>query len=139
MLGSRHKTLTIIHVTDLARAIVEATLAERTRGETYFAADQNIYPLADIYHRLTKLIGKRTLPLPAPSFLVYSFAAVVELLSYFSSKAPVLNIGKARDLVQPHWVCNARKIEDHIGFRSRITLDEGLKTTLDWYESRGWL
>jgi len=139
MLGKKHKSLTIVHVTDLARAIVEATLSERTKGETYFVADQNIYSLTDIFSQLAKLMEKRTVPLPAPSFLVYSVAAIVELVSFLSSKPPALNIEKARDLVQPHWVCNARKIENHIGFRSQVTLDEGLKSTLDWYKTCGWL
>jgi nucleoside-diphosphate-sugar epimerase len=139
ILGSKQKTLSLIYATDLARAIVDATISEKTVGETYFATDETIYSQIQLIHLVAELMDKRAMPLPAPPFLVYSVAAVSEFFSLFSSKPPLLTIEKARDLLQTHWVCSSKKIEEHIGFKCIVPAAEGLKATLEWYRHRGWL
>ncbi len=139
ILGSRQKSLSLIYATDLARAMVEATLSERTTGETYFAAEETVHVVVHLIDLVAALMGKRTVPLLAPPFLIYSAAAVAEFFSLFSSKPPVLNIEKARDIVQPHWVCSSKKIEHHIGFKCNVPAMEGLKMTYEWYKQHGWI
>ncbi|MBI3578161.1 MAG: NAD-dependent epimerase/dehydratase family protein [Ignavibacteriales bacterium] len=139
IIGGRQKTLSFVYATDLARAIMEATLSEKTRGETYFVADQPTYLFTDLVKQLATIAGKKTIPLPIPSFALYPAAAVAQFLSLFSSKPSVLNIEKARDLLQHHWVCSSKKIEQHIGFRCTTSIDDGLRNTYHWYKGQGWL
>jgi nucleoside-diphosphate-sugar epimerase len=139
ILGDPRKTVSIIYATDLAQAIVGAAVSEKTTGETYFVSDGAVYRYSDIIERLAKMIGRRTFTLRAPAPLVYAVAGLTELLSAFSSKPPLLNLDKARDLIQPHWVCNPRKIEEHIGFKSSVSHTEGLQRTFEWYKEYGWI
>jgi nucleoside-diphosphate-sugar epimerase len=71
--------------------------------------------------------------------LVYSIAGIAQFISYFSKKPAVLNIEKARDLLQTHWVCDPRKIQEHIGFRTSTSIYDGMNETFQWYKSQGWL
>jgi len=139
ILGDPRKTLSIIYATDLARAIVDATVSDRTAGETYFVSDGAVYRYADIVERLAKMMERRTFTLRAPAPVVYTIAGLTELLSAFSSTTPVLNIDKARDLIQPHWVCSPKKIQEHIGFKSCVSHEEGLQWTFEWYKKHGWI
>lgn len=133
------KTLSLIYAHDLARAIIDVTLSEKTTGETYFAADPVVYEFPHIVEILSRTMRKRPINLRIPSSLLYTAAAIVEGVSLFLPTPPVLNIEKARDLLQPHWVCNAKKIQEHIGFQTKIPIEEALRETYRWYQDYGWL
>jgi dihydroflavonol-4-reductase len=139
ILGDPRKTVSIIYVTDLARAVVEATVSERTAGETYFVSDGAVYLYTEMIERLAALLGKRTFTLRAPAPLVYAVAGMTELLAIFSSTTPYLNLDRARDLIQPHWVCSPKKIEEQIGFKSCVSFTDGLRQTFEWYKEHGWV
>jgi nucleoside-diphosphate-sugar epimerase len=66
-------------------------------------------------------------------------AAIVEVVSYLGPRPAVLSIDKARDMVQPHWVCDPTRIEKELGFRTEISIEEGLRTTYEWYRTHQWL
>jgi nucleoside-diphosphate-sugar epimerase len=138
-IGSKDKTLSLLYGPDLAEAIVDATLSEKTTGKTYFVSDPIIYPQTRLFDILTHLVGGKALRMKLPPFLVYSVAAVVQAVSYLASKPALLSIEKARDLLQDHWICNPGKIKQDIGFVAKTPAEEGLRTTYDWYKSRGWL
>ena len=139
VLGSNKKRLSMIYGPELARALVEATLSEKTSGQTYFAADPTTYLLSDVFDRIAKMFGKRGINFRIPSFLLYTLGGIAESASVFSSSAPVLNIEKARDLLQTNWVCSPRKLEEHIGFRIQVPFEETLTSTIAWYREYGLL
>jgi dihydroflavonol-4-reductase len=137
--GNLGKSLSVVYGPELARGIVDATLSEKTTGETYFVADAAIHRFVDILDIAARILGIRPMRMPLPAAILYPLAGASEIISAFGSRPSVLNIEKARDLLQTHWVCTPKKLEDHIGFRTRITIEEGLKLTLDWYKEFGWL
>jgi nucleoside-diphosphate-sugar epimerase len=134
-----HKRVSVVYGPELARAIIEATISQRTDGETYFVSDPNIYELDEILLRVAKLLGRRTVAVRFPPFVLYTIAAVGELASTFSSSAAVLNIEKARDLLQPNWLCDPSKLKNHAGFETQVSLEDGLRITIEWYKEYGWL
>lgn len=139
IIGSSAKTVSFLYAPDLAKGIVQATLDERTRGETYFIADPTIFDFSYLVDSLATFINKRTLSVHIPKGLVYSMAGITQFLALFGNKPAVLNIEKARDLVQKHWVCNPQKIKDHIGFTTTTPIDEGIQKTYQWYRENNWL
>jgi nucleoside-diphosphate-sugar epimerase len=46
---------------------------------------------------------------------------------------------KAGEGLQEGWVCDDARIRAELGYRSRISLAEGLVSTLMWYRRQGWL
>ena len=137
--GSKEKTVSLIYGPELARAIVEATVSERTTGETYFVADPQAYSFCETMAMAARMCGKRARTLVLPKWLLYGVAGISEAVSVFQSNPPVLNIEKVRDLVQKSWVCSPGKMEEHIGFRTQVPIEDGLKRTLEWYKEYGWL
>ena len=137
--GTHHKQLSLIYGPELARAIIDATLSDRTTGETYFVSDPKIYTLSEILEAAARILARRTVRVRFPAFLLYAMAGTWELLTSFSTSPPTLNVEKARDLLQPYWVCDPGKLREHIGFQVQVTLEEGLRSTIDWYKEFGWL
>jgi dTDP-D-glucose 4,6-dehydratase len=66
-------------------------------------------------------------------------AGMTQFISLLSKRPAVLNIEKARDLLQKHWVCDPRKIQEHIGFQTSTSIFDAVNKTFQWYKDRGWL
>lgn len=139
LIGSSAKTLSLVYAPDLAVGIIRATLDVRTKGETYNIADPNIYAFSSVIDYLASLIHKRTIQVYLPKGLVYTMAALAQCAMFLNKGPALLNIEKARDLLQTHWVSNPKKIFDHIGFRTSTTMQDGIEKTYHWYKNNGWL
>jgi dihydroflavonol-4-reductase len=137
--GDSTKQMSQVYAPELARAIVESTLSERTAGETYFVSDPLPYLLTDALEVGARIMSRRTIRVPLPSFLLYTIAGISELALSLSPSIATLNIEKARDLLQKYWTCTPQKLYDHIGFRTQVTLEDGLRRTIQWYQESGWL
>jgi dihydroflavonol-4-reductase len=139
VIGSSEKTLSLVYAPDLAKGIISATLNEKTIGETYNIADQTIFTFSSIMDYLATFVQKRTIRVHLPKGLVYSMAGIAQFVSILGKEPAVLNIEKARDLLQTHWVCDPRKIQEHIGFKTSTSIYDGVNKTFHWYKDKGWL
>jgi nucleoside-diphosphate-sugar epimerase len=139
ILGSSAKSLSLVYAPDLAQGIIRATLDTRTIGETYNIADPKIYAFSSVIDYLATLVHKRTIQVYLPKGLVYTMAALAQCTSFLNKGPAVLNIEKARDLLQTHWVADPRKIFEHIGFKTSTSMQDGIEKTYHWYKNSGWL
>jgi nucleoside-diphosphate-sugar epimerase len=71
--------------------------------------------------------------------LVYSIAGMSEFLGKFSTKPPIFNFDKGRDFVQNFWTCSVEKAKNDFGFQQKVSLDDGLKSTVNWYKQNNWI
>ncbi len=139
IIGSSEKTLSLIYAPDLAKGIIHASMDERTSGQIYNISDPTIFTFSPLIDYLATLVNKRIINIRLPKELVYSMAGITQFFSTIVNKPAVLNIEKARDLLQKHWVCDSRKIHEHIGFHTETSVYDGLKKTFKWYKGTGWL
>ena len=139
ILGSSAKTLSLVYAPDLAKGIVQATFSDRTIGEIYNIADPTIFTFASIIDYLATFMHKRTIQVYLPKGLVYSMAGIMQFVSLLGKKPAVLNIEKARDLLQTHWVCDPRKIQEQIGFQTSTSIYDGVSKTFQWYKENDWI
>jgi len=139
IMGPRKKTLSLIHSADLARGIVDATLSDKTIGKTYFIANENPYAYTDLVSLAAEILGRKVTFLPIPIPIIYAAATIVQLASWFTSQTPVLNLDKVRDLITPHWICDIERLRSDIGFVEQISIAEGFRSTIRWYQDHRWL
>jgi dihydroflavonol-4-reductase len=139
VIGSSEKTLSLVYAPDLAMGIIQATLDERTIGQTYNISDPTIFTFSSLIDYIATLIDRRTINVRLPQGLMYSIAGITQFFSMFGKKPAVLNIEKARDLLQKHWICDSKKIHNHIGFQTETNIYVALKKTFLWYKENRWL
>ena len=70
---------------------------------------------------------------------MFIIAAFSEFFGLFSKKPVLINFEKARDMVQDYWTCDSSKAQRDFGFTQQIPLEEGIRNTVEWYRSKGWL
>lgn len=138
-IGSHEKVLSLVHVSDLVRGMEMASKSERSLGQTYFIGSNQKYRWREIAQITAEALNKKTISVTIPNAMVYVLATFTQLGSYFSPKPPTLNLKKVKELIQPSWVCSSQKAFDHFGYRQKISLEDGLRETLQWYQQKNWL
>jgi nucleoside-diphosphate-sugar epimerase len=139
--GTHAQRLSLIEVTDLARAL--ATVAEGGgKGGVVYEVDDGTrggYSFAEIAAAAEHTTGRhgRLVLLPRP--LVQAAALAAEGWMKLSGKPVILNRGKVAELYHPDWVCSGPRLQDESGWKPQIRFAEGFASTLHWYRQNGWL
>ncbi|MGB2960161.1 MAG: NAD-dependent epimerase/dehydratase family protein, partial [Bacteroidota bacterium] len=139
IVGFSEKYVSLVHVRDLVRGTVMAGESEAARGETYFISSRDVYGWKEVGEITRRVMGKNALRLRIPEFGVYAISAVAEFFSLFSSKPALINLEKARDMVQDYWTCDSSKAKRDFGYEQEIDLEEGIRDTVQWYREHNWL
>ncbi len=133
-LGSKERRQNLIHVRDLVLGIILAAESERARGETYFLASSEAYSWEELCRTASNALGNKTLQIRIPKAILLIIAAVAGTLSRWTRMPPYIEKAKMAEMVHPYWICNTVKAGKHLGFRCSISLEDGFKKTLKWYE-----
>jgi nucleoside-diphosphate-sugar epimerase len=139
MVGMKEKFVSLIHVTDLVRGFVMAAESEKARGQTYFISSSQVYGWKEVGEVSRRVIGKSAFRIRIPEAGVFAIAAFSELFGLFSKKPVLINFEKARDMVQDYWTCDSSKAQRDFGYGQEIPLEEGIRSTVEWYRAKGWL
>ncbi|UCH65679.1 MAG: NAD(P)-dependent oxidoreductase [Ignavibacterium sp.] len=138
-IGFDKKVLSLIHAIDLVEGFYKAAVSENTFGKVYFISSEKFYSWPEVNAVTSKVLNKKVFKIPVPHFMVYTIAAIAQLLSMFSSKAATLNLEKAKDIVQHAWICDTSKAMRDFGYKQNISIEEGIKRTVDWYKEMKWI
>lgn len=138
-IGFNKKKLSLVHVADLVEGIYLAGISEKSAGQTYFISSEKIYDWYEVADQFENALKKKALRVNLPHFLVYTVAVFAEIFSIFQKNAATFNIEKARDFVQAAWTCDISKARKDLGYIPKVSLEEGIKRTADWYFDNKWL
>ncbi|MGE5316214.1 MAG: NAD-dependent epimerase/dehydratase family protein [Acidobacteriota bacterium] len=139
IVGFRDKYVTLVHSTDLVSGIVLAGECEQSTGQTYFLGSEKIYSWNEIGAVTKQVMKKKALRVRLPEPLVYAVAATVGFLTSFGAKPSVLNFEKGRDMVQGNWTVDVGKAKRELGFKQAVTLEDGVRETVQWYLDNKWM
>ncbi len=138
-IGFNKKIISLIHVTDLVEGFYLAAISEKSTGQTYFISSEKYYSWDEVGNVTSKVMKKKPIKVSVPHLIVYVVAVIAQFLSLFSKKPTTLNIEKAKDITQSAWICDTRKAIRDLNYRQKISLEEGIKRTVDWYKQMKWL
>jgi nucleoside-diphosphate-sugar epimerase len=138
-IGFDKKLVSLIHVRDLVEGFYLAAKNDKSKSETYFISSEEFYTWEQVGIICEKIFSKKPLKIKIPHSIVYSVAGISQFLSIFSKKAATLNVEKAKDITQNAWICDTSKAIRDLGYHQKISLEEGIKRTVDWYKQMKWL
>ena len=139
MIGFDKKELSLLHVADLAEGLFLAAISEKSNGEIYFISSEKFYTWDEVGQITSKVLNKKAFRIRLPHFIVFTVAAFAQFFAMFSSKPATLNIEKAKDLTQRYWTCDTSKAIRDLGYSQKISIEEGIKRTCDWYKQMKWI
>ncbi len=136
--GSSGSLFSLIHVDDLTQATMLALSDPAARG-LYYVSDGSAYSWQDIGALAASTLGVRTRGVPIPTALAWVAAAVGEAAAQLGGPPPLIGFGKIREMRQSNWACLPEKAARDFGFVPRIAAERGIRETIEWYRSNGWL
>ncbi len=139
LVGFGKKYVSIVHVRDLVNGIMLAGERPEGANQVYFIGGRRYYDWDEIGETTMQVLGRNALKVRAPEFLTYAVAGIVGLFSLFRRKPSVLNWEKAKDMVQKEWTCDTSKATTELGYSESISLEAGIRETIDWYRREGWM
>lgn len=132
------RRLQLIHVEDLAEALVLAVTAERAEGIMH-AAESTAYTWEMVGGLVAAAVGRSARFVRLPPAVFTAAATLSEAASMAAGRSTIFNRDKARELLAPGWLCETDTARRVLGFDARIPLGEGLRATAQWYRAEGWL
>ena len=139
MIGFKDTFVSLIHVSDLINGIMQASEHPIAVGQTYFISSERFYTWKELGEITAQIMGKKVLRIKIPKSFVYVISTAAEFLSLFSTKPALLNIEKAKDMVQKFWIFKIEKAKIELGFKENMGIEDGISETIKWYRDQGWL
>jgi len=139
MIGFDKKELSLLHVADLAEGLYLAAVSDKSNGEIYFISSEKFYNWNEVGEITSKVLSKKAFRIRIPHFIVFIIGTFAQFFAMFSSKPATLNIEKAKDLTQRYWICDTSKAMRELGYRQKVSVEEGIKRTCEWYKKMKWI
>ena len=138
--AAAHQRLSLIHVGDLARALVH--LAGETEPSGVFELDDGApggYSWADL-SAIAEAVSEHSVSLHfIPRGIVRLASLLTAAKSGLTGRPDILTAGKVRELYHRDWVAQNDLLTAHSSWRPQIRFQEGLAGTVSWYRTHGWL
>ncbi len=131
--------LSLVHVQDLVDGMIQAANAETSIGQTYFIGSERPYSWAEIKAATCAALGRKAMTIPVPPALLGVVGAVAEFGGRLMDQYPPLTREKAREIRYTCKMCSSEKAQSEVGYTPRIGLEDGIRETIAWYRTHGWL
>jgi nucleoside-diphosphate-sugar epimerase len=133
VLGSGDTRFSMLYVDDLAEAIRHWVLDDCAQEQVFELHDGHPggYSWQDVIEAFKRLGVKRVRRVHVPVAGVRVAAALNFIAARALGYQPMLTPAKLRELRHPDWVCENTAITRETGWRPRVSLEDGLRRTLD--------
>ncbi|MEN3332652.1 MAG: hypothetical protein V7641_2017 [Blastocatellia bacterium] len=139
MIGRYDKQVSLVPARDLADGISLAGESDQSSGRAYFISSDEVYSMRRLATRIAEMMDRRARSFAIPRGLAFGVALFAEAVAALTRKPPVINRDKVRDLSERCWGCSIDRAKRELGYNPQISIDEGLRETIDWYKREGWL
>src|SRR3989339_2465 len=138
-LPQKEKLINISYVSDICDGIIAAAESKQTNGEIYFIGDDTVYSWRKLGEVLTDVANPKTRMIRIPEFVFYVSALFSEVSALIKGKPALVSFDKLKEIKQNSWFFSADKAKKDFGYSPKISLEEGIKITYNWYLKNGWL
>jgi nucleoside-diphosphate-sugar epimerase len=136
MLVDRGKGLMVpVYIDDLVDAIVLALTVDEANGQAFTVWDGNAVTCSEFFSHYAQMLGKGGIPsLPRPA--AAAAAAAQEALARVRGRQPAFS-RNAITFVSRRAGYSNRRAREVLGWEPKVTLDEGMRRTRDWFGDQG--
>jgi nucleoside-diphosphate-sugar epimerase len=130
----------LLYVEDLAELVTRLLGAPDWNGQVIEPDDgRGGYCWADLARIAGEHLQRRIRTLPVPWLAMCLPAAIAQLIGAVLQRAPMVTLGKLRELYHADWVCQAPSGPPLTAAPAPIAFEKGFATTFAWYKQSGWL
>jgi len=139
LFGDGSQELSVIHATDLARALVAAGTTPAAVGHVYFAADPTPVTSRELALACGRALGKTPRIIGVPPLVARGLLLTVGGIARIMGRSTLLSPDKGNEYLAPAWTCTSEALTRDTGWRAEIKLEDGLQRAAQWYREAGWI
>ncbi len=136
--GLRKRLLQLVHVSDLASALLKALDLPEKSGRTYFIAHPEVIDWDGLAEVMREAVSRRAVTARVPTVALRMIGAVAELLGG-GGRPGRIDRRKAADISERAWTCNVGRAMEELDWSPAYDAREGFRDSADWYRQEGWL
>ncbi len=137
--GPGERTVSLCHVSDLVRGLIQAADSQSASGSVYFVADSEPYPWRRVESEICAALGVDAKRVVVPEWLLRSGGALGQAYSAITRRGVLLNRARVAEIVAKRWACDTSRARRELGFTPNMTLHDGLRQAVRWYEQQQWI
>jgi nucleoside-diphosphate-sugar epimerase len=129
---------TLGFVGDMVEGIILAARDPAAEGETFLLGDDRASSLEEILTSIEDALGRKAVRVRLPRQAVLFYAWLAEKADFIGGANGWRFRQTIKGFVQyPSWKGNVAKAREKLGFRARISFEEGARITAVWYRENG--
>ena len=135
--GNAMAKTALVHVHDVADCIILAATSEKSWGQIYNIAPEEIVTFRDFINSMAKAAGKSEFKIAIPLGVVYASAAVIEMWGRLmrSEDAPFLTRSDIK-FVRDGMYIDGTKARKELGWQPKISIEEGCRQYVEWRKTQ---
>lgn len=137
--GDGEGYLSLVHVHDLAAAIVRALQVDHPSGSVFAIDDGGVHTWKSLTRDFGEAMGKDPMHIEVPRVLFHTAGHISEAWGRLANRATIFNTDKVAEMSQPSWVCGHRRLRELLDWQPQWPIERGARQTANWYLEHDWL
>ncbi len=137
--GDGSMELSLIHVVDLAAAILAAGTLPGLAGGLFYVNHPETVTSADLVRTIGRSLGHEVRLLPVPEWLARGLLTVSGMTAALLRHKTILRADKANEFYQQAWTADPTAFMTATGWTATFDMPSGIRDTAAWYRANGWL
>lgn len=137
VIGFGEKYINLIFITDLVELIITLIRANKFNNQIYFINDGNCYSYKELLNEITNILGVNNLKVYIPETMALFYGLLNDV--FLRRQKRLIWRDKVREIARKYWLCSNEKLRDDFSFTPKYMLKQGMKETIDWYRTHGFL
>ena len=128
----------MVHVNDLASALLKALRLPEESGLTYFVAHPETVDWGQLASVMREAMGRSAVTVRVPTAALRLIGAAADLLGG-GDRAGRIDRRKAADMAERAWTCSVDRALEELDWSPSFDIRKGFRDSADWYRREGWL
>ena len=137
--GDGSMELSLIHVVDLATAIVAAGTRPGLGSLVFYVNHPEIVTSASLVRAIGRSIGHEVRLVPVPEWIARPLLAASGTTAGLLRRKTILRADKANEFYQEAWTADPSAFVKATGWHGAFDMVSGIGDTASWYRKNGWL
>lgn len=136
--GNKEGLMEFLYVENLIEACLLALTKGKT-GEIYHITNEKHYTVDEIVSAIAKAEGIKVLPIKFPKFSFIIAGYAMEFFAKLFGFHPLFKHDTVEWMTKKFWYSDCSKAKKELGYTAKISLDEGVKKTVEYYKLKGYI